>query len=121
MMLSRFYKSVIPNKMKSLLAFILLPILSFAQSNTTSDFTIAGNIKGLRDSTMVFISKPGQTSDVLATTYAQQGKFNLFGKITDDDVYQISFIGYPKVADFFLTPAKLTVTGDASSLKKVAI
>jgi peroxiredoxin len=111
--------------MKLLLALILFPFVVFAQNsinaNAKGNFTITGNIKGLRDSTMVFLAHPGQTSDVLATGYAQKGKFTLFGKVKDGDIYQLSFVGYSDVAEVFLTPANLTVAGDAKLLKKVTI
>jgi len=111
--------------MKFLLALVLFPVFSFAQaadnSTTTGNFTVTGNIKGLRDSTMVFLAHPGQTSDVLATGYAKKGQFHLFGKIADGDIYQLSFIGYPEVAEVFLTPANLSVTGDVKSLKNVVV
>lgn len=124
-MLSRYYKSVTPNSMKSLLLFLLLPLFSLAQTPAQAvaggDFTITGNIKGLPDSTMVFLAHPGQQGDVLATAYAKNGKFNLFGKVSDGDIYQLSFIGHPEMAEIFLTPANLTVTGDVKALKKVTI
>ncbi len=109
--------------MKDLLLFLLFPFFSFAQNSVDTtvkgDFSITGSIKGLPDSTMVFLSRPGQSSDVLATAYAQKGKFNLFGKIADGDIYQLNFTGFPDQADVFLTSAKLNVTGDVKALKKL--
>jgi thiol-disulfide isomerase/thioredoxin len=111
--------------MKFLLALILIPALTFAQQSVSSgnagNFTVSGVIKGLKDSTMVFLARPGQTSDILATGYSQKGKFSLFGKVAEGDVYQLSFIGYPKATEVFLTPANLTVSGDASSLGKLTV
>ncbi|WP_018612143.1 TlpA disulfide reductase family protein [Segetibacter koreensis] len=109
--------------MKKLLPLLLFPFFSIAQnvndSTIKGDFSITGNIKGLPDSTMVFLARPGQPSDVLATTYAQKGKFNLFGKVVDGDIYQLNFIGFPDQPDVFLTPAKINVTGDVKTLKKL--
>src|SRR3954453_780880 len=98
--------------MKTFLIFLLFPFLSIAQTSQQGDFTITGNIKGLPDSTMVFIARPGQSTDVLATAHAQKGRFTLFGKTGDGDIYQLNFTGYPNQADVFLTPSKLSVTGD---------
>ncbi len=110
--------------MKNLLPLLLLPFFSLAQTTATSaaggDFTITGNIKGLPDSTMVFLARPGQPGEVLATAYSQKGKFNLFGKVSDGDIYQLSFIGHPEMAEVFLTPANLTVSGDVKALKNIA-
>jgi peroxiredoxin len=111
--------------MKFFLGLLFLPCVSFAQNiisqSTGNDFVISGNITGLPDSTMVFLAHPGQTDKVLATSYAQKGKFTLFGKIADADIYQLSFIGHPEVIEVFLTPARLTASGDVKSLKKVVI
>lgn len=110
--------------MRNLLLFLLFPFFSFAQNpvDTTvkGDFSITGNIKGLPDSTMVFLARPEQPSDVLAATYAKNGKFNLFGKIANGDIYQLNFIGFPQKSDVFLTQAKLNVSGDVKTLKKLA-
>lgn len=94
-MLSRFYKSATQNSMKNLIALLLFPVFSIAQTSVQpklpGDFSINGTIKGLPDSTMVFLVRPGQPSDILATSYSQKGKFNLFGKVADGDIYQLSF------------------------------
>ena len=109
--------------MKKILPFLFFPLFSIAQNINDSivkgDFAITGNIKGLPDSTMVFLSRPGQPADVLATAYAQNGRFNLFGKTSDGDIYQLNFIGYPYQPEVFLTPAKLNVTGDVKTIKKL--
>jgi peroxiredoxin len=111
--------------MKKLLPLLLFPLLSLAQNskqpNTSKGFIVSGNIKGLPDSTIVFLARPGQPSNVLSTGYSQKGNFNLFGKIDDADIYQLSFIGYAETSDVFLTNEKLTVNGDVKSLKKLAI
>lgn len=104
--------------------FLLFPVYSICQSNQAvneNNFAIAGNIKGLRDSTLVFLARPGQPSDILATGYSRKGQFNLFGKITDGDIYQLNFIGYSDQPELFLTADKLNVTGDVRSLKKLII
>jgi peroxiredoxin len=109
--------------MKKLLPLLLFPVLSFAQNikqaGTASGFVINGNIKGLPDSTMVFLARPGQPSNILSTGYSKKGAFTLFGKIDDADIYQLSFIGHPETSDIFLTNEKLAVTGDAKSLNKL--
>jgi len=111
--------------MKKLLPLLLFPLLSLAQNskppNTSKGFIVSGNIKGLPDSTIVFLARPGQPFNVLSTGYSQKGNFNLFGKIDDADIFQLSFIGYPETSDVFLTNEKLSVNGDVKSLKKLAI
>jgi hypothetical protein len=56
--------------MKKLLPLLLFPLLSLAQNskqpNTSKGFIVSGNIKGLPDSTIVFLARPGQPSNVLS-------------------------------------------------------
>ena len=63
--------------MRVLFALLFFPCFVFAQNigsaATAGDFTVTGNIKGLPDSTMVFLARPGQTGDLLATAYAKNG------------------------------------------------
>lgn len=106
--------------MKKLLPLLLFPLISLAQGKQ-GDFSLTGNIKGLPDSTMVYLSRPGQPTDLLATAYSKNGKFNLFGKVKDGDVYQLSFIGFNDAAEVFLTPGRLQAIGDVKLLKKLVI
>ncbi|MDB5246731.1 MAG: AhpC/TSA family protein [Segetibacter sp.] len=111
--------------MKNLIVLLLFPVFSIAQTTIqptfAGDFLINGTIKGLPDSTMVFLAHPGQPSNILATSYSQKGKFSLFGKVSDGDIYQLSFIGFPDQYDVFLTPTQLTIAGDVKFLKKLVV
>ncbi len=117
-----FYKSDTPNNMKFLCYLLLFPFIAFAQSDTApgKDFYLSGNIKGLPDSTLVYLAHPGQSTEMLATDYSKNGKFNLFGKLADDDIYLLSFIGFNKQAEVFLTPGKIAVAGDTTTLDRLA-
>ena len=110
--------------MKKYFSLLLFPLFCLAQNNlkaAAGDFLINGTITGLPDSTLVYLSKPGQPGDMLATSYAQKGKFILFGKVEDGDVYQLSFIGFTDVAEVFLTPGKISVNGDVKTLRKLSV
>ncbi len=107
--------------MRYLFTLLLLPIFSFSQSSESSNFIINGTIKGLPDSTLVFLSKPGNSTDMLATAYSAKGKFILFGNIADADIYQLNYIGQTDQTDIFISPAKYTVLGDIKSLKKASV
>lgn len=111
--------------MKIFLSLLLFPLLSIAQNNkqqgASAGFSVTGTIKGLPDSTMVFLARPARPSDVLSVDYSKNGKFTLFGKVDDADVYQLSFIGHPETVDIFLTNDKITVAGDVKYLKKLAL
>jgi peroxiredoxin len=110
--------------MKNLFLLLLLPAFALAQTsknNTAPGFTINGTIKGLKDSTFVFISNPAADNKVVATAYAKNGSFLLFGKVDNPDMYIINLVGYPQVKDFFLGNAPYTVTGDVNSLQSLKI
>jgi peroxiredoxin len=109
--------------MKKWLVLLLFPLFSLAQTSKpaqgSAGFSVRGTIKGLPDSTMVFLAHRGQPSNVLSTGYAQKGKFTLFGKVDDADVYELSFIGYPDVVEVFVANENVTVAGDVKSLKNL--
>lgn len=107
--------------MRYLFLLLLLPFFSEAQNATSSNFVINGTIKGLPDSTLVFLGRPGNPSDMLATAYSNKGKFILFGNIAEADIYQLNYIGQSDQTDIFVSPAKYTVTGDVKSLKKAVV
>jgi peroxiredoxin len=98
----------------------LLPLFSVAQNDNNS-FSISGNIKGLADSTMVFLANPGESSEVYATTYSQGGKFTLSGKLSEANIYQLAFIGYKDNVELFMGADNVTITGDAKAIKKLAV
>jgi len=99
---------------------VVFPIISFAQT-TKSTFSISGNIKGLADSTMVFLANPGETSEVYATAYSRNGKFKLSGNISEANIYQLAFIGYKDNVELFMGADDVTLTGDAKNIKKLVV
>ena len=106
--------------MKYFITLLLFPIIGFSQKKKT-EFVINGSIKGLPDSTMVFLARPGAPTDMLATAYSKGGKFLLFGKINEPDIYQVNYIGFTDQSDLFLSPSSYKISGDISSLKKLAV
>ncbi len=98
--------------MKKLLLFgLLLPAFVIAQNG----FSVKGNIKGLKDSTLVFLQNGmGAT---IAQDYAKKGLFTLKGKLDNPDLFQLSFIGYKDNVELFINNENVTVTGEAAKLK----
>jgi peroxiredoxin len=103
--------------MKRLLLALLFPAVAFAQGD--NGYTVKGQIKGLKDSTLVYLSNMSGTP--IAQTYSSGGAFKLMGKLESGDVYQLSFIGYPDISETFLTNENLTVTGTASAMKSLTV
>jgi len=112
-MLWIFYKNVIQNNMRQLFIFLLVPILSFAQTNT-KDFVIKAAIKGLKDSTQVTL-KGGTTGTTIANTIVRNGQFAITGKLKEADVFQLSFVGYKEGIDVFLYNDTLQIVGDLTA------
>ncbi len=107
--------------MKYLLFLLCFPLFSFAQKPTTpAGFTIIGNIKGLPDSTLITFGRPGQVGDVIATSYAKNGSFKLFGTVENTDIYQVALSGKEPIS-LFIGNEKVTLTGSFADLKKLAI
>jgi peroxiredoxin len=103
--------------MKKLFFALFIPVVAFGQAE--KGFTIKGQVVGLKDSTLVYLTSANGTA--VAQTYVSKGAFNLFGKLESEDVYQINFIGYPDSYETYLTNDDLTVTGNASSIKKLNV
>ncbi|MFL9484524.1 thioredoxin-like domain-containing protein [Chitinophagaceae bacterium LWZ2-11] len=102
--------------MKKLFILMLLPIAALAQNE---GFTIKGNIKGLKDSTLVFMTN--STGTTIAQDYAFNGVFTLKGKLENTDLYQLGFIGYKDVAETFMGNETVTVTGSTLKLNSPVI
>ena len=103
--------------MKKLLIVLLLPIITLAQKADSTaakekpkGYTLKGNIKGLKDSTLVFLQDvQGST---VAQDYAKNGKFTLNGKSDDVSFFQLAFIGTKEMTEVFLANDNVSVTGD---------
>jgi peroxiredoxin len=102
--------------MKKIVLFLLLPVAISAQTG----FSIKGNINGLKDSTLVFVSSVSDGNSI-AQDYAVKGSFSLTGKFQYESIYKIGFIGYKEELTVFIGNENLTVTGDAAAMKLLAV
>ncbi len=102
--------------MKKILLVLLLPLSVAAQNG----YTIKGDIKGLKDSTLVFLVS-GADGSTLSQDYASNGQFNLKGKIDNADIFQLNFIGKKETVDMFIGNENIVVTGEAAKLKSATV
>jgi len=105
--------------MNKFLLACLFPCAVFAQSKEQG-FSIKGNIKGLKDSTLVYLVE-GANGSTIAQDYSYGGKFQLSGKLDVSDVYQVNFIGYKDAVEVFMSNDKIAVNGTATQLKSAAV
>ena len=112
--------------MKNLVFLLLFPLVSNAQTSQTkvaalSSFIIKGSLKDVVDSTLVFLTRPGEASEVYATAYTNKGNFTLFGKLPHADIYQVAIMGNPQPAFLFIGNENVTVTGNAKDLNSLNV
>ena len=101
--------------MKKFLFALLLPVSVMAQKG----YTIKGTIKGLKDSTLVFLQT--NQGNTLAQDYAKNGVFSLAGKLEGADLYQLSFIGFKEGIELFIDNDHVIVNGEVAKLKSAAV
>lgn len=103
--------------MKKIVYLLLLtPFALQAQQG----FLIKGNIKGLKDSTLVYITNLSTNSQI-AQDYAKNGSFVLKGKLDYASVYNLSFIGYKTELPVFIGNEHITVAGEVTNLKALTV
>lgn len=104
---------------KNVVVFIMIfPISIMAQK---TDFSISGTITGLADSTLVFLNNTSKPNEVYATDYSKGGKFLLKGQLWNNDLYQLSFIGYKDELELFMGAENVIINGLASRISKSKI
>lgn len=104
--------------MKQFFLLLLMPFAALAQSE--KGFNIKGQVKGLKDSTMVYLVNSA-TGNPVAQTYVTRGGFNLTGQVESPDVYQVNFIGYKEGTEVFLANENVNLTGTTAALNKLAV
>ena len=91
---------------------LLLPIVSFAQKG----FKVNGNLSGLKDSTVVFMSDA--QGNTIAQDYSIDGKFVLQGKTETVSYFQVGVIGNADVYEMFIGNENVNINGAANDIKK---
>ncbi|MET0462915.1 MAG: TlpA disulfide reductase family protein [Chitinophagaceae bacterium] len=103
--------------MKSgLLLLCLLPLVTAAQEKVT----IKGKLKGLKDSTVIYITDVNNPTDTIAVDTSRNGKFYLKGKLNEPMLVNIS-LGADKPLMTFLTASNIRITGKAGSTDQLKV
>jgi peroxiredoxin len=104
--------------MKKLFIGLLFPFMVSAQKSV--GFTIKGNLAGLKDSTLVFLTDL-VTGTTIAQDYAKNGKFSIGGKVDEPNVYKLEFTGLKEEVELFMFNDNIAVTGNSSKLKSSVV
>ncbi len=105
------------NKFLIVLAFLASSITVSAQEK---GYLVTGKIKGLKDSTMVFLmDAQGAT---IAQDYSYAGGFKFVGHTDEPSFFQIGFIGLDnKFVEVFMHNEKVSVEGDINHLYAASV
>src|SRR4051812_18604750 len=105
------------NMKRGILLLLLFPLAVFAQKQ----FTIEGNLSGIADKTLVFITDANNPADTLAKSTASGGKFALKGTLPEPGLYHINFADSKKKGLLFLDNSKVSLTGSAEDIQKIKV
>lgn len=99
---------------KLLLIFLLAPVFCIGQQE--KDFVVKGFLKGLPDGTELLIKSEDINAQPLAKGVSKSGKFELKGKLSESNLYHLTYTGTSQRLYIFLDPSRVTVTGNKDSL-----
>lgn len=83
-------------------------------------FSIKGNIQNIKPGTLVFLMN-GSDGKTIATDTVKNGQFQLKGKVTEPDIFQVGFVGFKEAIDLFMENNAIVIDGDFNSLNNVTI
>src|SRR4051812_14498454 len=103
---------------RSLLLLCFLPLLSIAQKKT---FTINGELAGLKDKSLVYLTNINNPTDTLAKSTVAKGKYVLKGSLDEPSLYHLNFGQPQKKVLLFLDNNKVSLSGKVDDVKKIKV
>src|SRR6187399_366392 len=108
--------------MKKLLWVLgLLPLATIGQEKKDAQFIMTGDIKGLTENTVVFITDASNPTDTLASDHAKGGHFVLKGHVGEPNIFELNLGSAKTKTAFFIGNDKMTVTGSQEDLKGLKV
>lgn len=101
-----------------LLILCLFATSLFAQEDT--GFTIAGNIKGLPDNSIVYVAGNSE-NDTIAKTVVKQGIFTLTGKLNNTDGVMLLLPSLERRIFLFIGNESINITASDKSLNDIRV
>ena len=98
---------------------LALPLFSSAQgaAASASQFTITGNVKGLAENSVVFVTDVSNPGDTLAETVVKGGQFVLSGHVSEPNLFEVNFGDAKKKAPLFMGNDKMSMAGSVDDIK----
>jgi peroxiredoxin len=105
--------------MKAIILYLCigLPALVTAQKQ----ISITGNIKGIKDQSLIFLTDANTPKDTIAKGFATKGSFLLKGSLREAALVQLNFADTKKKALFFLDNGKVDVKGSIDNVQKLTV
>jgi peroxiredoxin len=100
----------------SVLILCFLPFAAMAQNK----LVIKGKLKGLRDSTLVYITDINNPTDTLAQAISKGGRFQMRGNLKEPVLVSMN-LGADKPLMTFLTNSTMRITGKAGQVDKLKV
>jgi len=95
----------------------LLPLLSFGQEKKDTPFTITGDIKGLAQNELVFLTDVSNPTDTLAQGHAKNGHFVLSGHVQEPNLFELN-LGSAKIkTPLFMGNDNISISGTKEDVK----
>jgi len=98
----------------------LLPLLTFGQEKKDAQFIITGDIKGLTDNELVFLTDVSNPTDTLSQGHAKAGHFVLKGHVQEPNLFELNLGSAKNKAPIFMGNDNISVTGATEDLKGLA-
>ena len=101
--------------------FLILAFPSFVLGQNKAGLEIEGNMKGLADQSLVFLTDGNKSADTVARTMVKAGSFKLKGNLPEPGIYEINFGSAQKKYPLFIGNDRIKIMGDVENLKAMEI
>ena len=106
---------------KVFIGVLWLPLVVLAQDQKDPHFIISGNLKGLLDKSMVFLTDLNAPGDTLAKGLVKSDGFRLTGQIPQPNLYELNFESAKKKIPMFIGNDDIRVEGTIDNIQGVKL
>jgi peroxiredoxin len=95
----------------------LLPLLVFGQEKKEARFAIIGDIKGLAENELVFLTDVSNPTDTLAQGRAKNGHFVLNGHVQEPNLFELNLGSAKTKTPLFMGNDNISISGTKEDVK----